>query len=77
MAGGLYPSKMSINKNKYIEEWNGLREITETNFVVDSKIIRQWLLWGLFIPYSFYWIAKDDLENRYKTTGDVRYKEMI
>lgn len=32
---GAFPASMTVKKNKYMEEWNGKREITEKTFGVD------------------------------------------
>jgi hypothetical protein len=36
---GAYPADMACKKNKFIEEWNGQREITEKRFVVTMMIV--------------------------------------
>ena len=73
MAGGGFPYKMSAKKNKFVEEWNGRREITEQAFVADAKKTRQILWFGVAIPYFIYWVSRHEFEVR----GDPKYKDMI
>jgi hypothetical protein len=72
MAGGPFPSNLGVKKNKYIEEWNGRREITEKAFNANGKTIPWIIFLGVVFPYSVYAITKDELQK----TGGRRYKDM-
>ncbi len=73
MAGGPYPANLGVKKNKFVEEWNGRREITEKSFRASGKTI-PWII-GLTIifPYGVYAITRDELEK----TGGRRYRDMV
>lgn len=73
MAGGPYPANLGVKKNKFIEEWNGRREITEKSFRASGKTI-PWIF-GLTVifPFGVYAITKDELEK----TGGRRYADMV
>jgi len=72
MGGGPYPYNLGVKKNKFIEEWNGRREITEKSFDATSKTVPWILTLCIAVPYGIYAIAKDELSK----TGGRRYKEM-
>jgi len=72
MAGGPYPANLGVKKNKYIEEWNGRREITEKSFRASGKTIPWILFLGVIFPYSVYAVTRSELEK----TGGRRYKDM-
>lgn len=72
MAGGPYPANLGVKKNKYIEEWNGRREITEKSFRASGKTIPWIIALGVIFPYSVYATTKSELEK----TGGRRYKDM-
>ncbi|KAL3783966.1 hypothetical protein HJC23_013346 [Cyclotella cryptica] len=48
MGDGPYTDAMHVKKNKYVEEWNGRREITEqtfedgTNYEGGSSVQEEW-----------------------------------
>mmetsp|Transcript_7560 Transcript_7560/g.10841 ORF Transcript_7560/g.10841 Transcript_7560/m.10841 type:complete len:95 (+) Transcript_7560:103-387(+) len=72
MGGGPYPYALNVRKNKFVEEWNGRREITEKSFDADGSTIPWILTLCVAIPYAFYAVSKDELSK----TGGRRYKKM-
>ena len=39
MGGGAFNDTMHVRKNKFVEEWNGRREITEQAFEVNPDTL--------------------------------------
>ena len=72
MAGG-FPSKLKVKKNKFVEEWNGKREITEKSFKFDQEKLPTVLVTLVFIPVGIYTLVRREME----VTGDRHYKEVI
>jgi hypothetical protein len=72
MAGGPYPARLGVHKNKFVEEWNGRREITEQSFRVTGKTLPSILFLAVAFPYAVYAVCRDELTK----TGDRRYKDM-
>jgi hypothetical protein len=72
MAGG-YPADMAVKKNKFIEEWNGKREITERSFVLDSAGAPILVIFLMVIPYGIYTLARSEFLKK----GDRRYKNIL
>jgi hypothetical protein len=72
MAGG-FPPSMGVKKNKFIEEWNGKREITERSFKIDYADVPTFLIMIVIIPYSIYSFSRRELVNN----GNPRYKDLI
>ena len=72
MAGG-FPSKLRVKKNKFVEEWNGKREITEKSFKFDQEKYPSVLVTLIFIPLGIYLLVRREMA----TTGDRRYKNTI
>lgn len=70
MGDGPYTDAMHVKKNKFVEEWNGRREITEQAFEVGPKNIVSILVCCLAIPYGIYTMTRNELMER----GDPRYK---
>eukprot|EP00956_Cyclotella_meneghiniana_P011515 scaffold16169_cov62-Cyclotella_meneghiniana.AAC.6 len=71
MGDGPYTDAMHVKKNKYVEEWNGRREITEQAFEVGPKNIVSILVCCVGFPYLVYYMTRTELlEGR----GDPRYK---
>lgn len=61
-----------MKKNKFVEEWNGRREITEKAFNVDGKNAMRIVFYAVAVPYFFYsWTRKE-----FVMKGDRRYKDM-
>ena len=73
MAGGIYPYSMNVRKNKFVEEWNGRREITEKAFFVDGKKVAPLLFFCTAVPYFFYYTTGKEL----RTTGGRRFKNCL
>jgi hypothetical protein len=73
MAGGPFPESLNVHKNKFIEEWNGKREITEQTFEVDQAKIPAILFTCVLFPFGIYAWTRSEFESR----GDRRYKEMV
>ena len=72
MAGGGYDHRYSAHKNKFVEEWNGRREITEMGFNVDGKIAFKIVLGTVLIPYGIYTLVRNEAIQ----TGDRRYQNI-
>jgi hypothetical protein len=72
MAGG-FPSNLKVKKNKFVEEWNGKREITEKTFEVDQSKVPTIFITLILIPAGMYYWFKAEFQAR----GDHRYKEMV
>lgn len=72
MAGGAFPAKLGVKKNKFVEEWNGRREITEKSFRVSGKTLPSILMLGVVFPFAVYAVCRDELQK----TGGRRYKDM-
>ena len=73
MGGGPYPYNLGVRKNKFIEEWNGRREITEKSFNASGKTVPWIITLCLVLPYGVYSVVRDELTK----TGGRRYKEMV
>lgn len=71
-AGG-YPADMAVKKNKFMEEWNGKREITEKTFEVGSdNAVSIFIFLGL-VPYGIYTWSRSEFLNG----TDRRYKDIV
>jgi len=70
MGEGAFTDKMHVRKNKYVEEWNGRREITEKAFEVNPNNLGILVVMCLAIPYGIYHITRKELMIK----GDPRYK---
>ena len=70
MGDGPFTDAMHVKKNKYVEEWNGRREITEQTFEVGPSNIFQILFCCVVFPYGIYYMTRTELI----TKGDPRYK---
>ena len=66
-----YGDGFHVHKNKYIEELNGRREITEFNFTMDKKKALRSFFWVFLLPYGLYQFVRTELKLR----GDRRYKD--
>jgi hypothetical protein len=73
MAGGPIPARYKVKKNKFVEEWNGRREITEKSFEVDAKMAANLLLYVVALPYGAYTLTRSEFHSK----GDRRYKDCI
>jgi hypothetical protein len=72
MAGG-FPSKLKVKKNKFVEEWNGKREITEKTFTLDQEKLPAVLVTLVLIPWGIYTLVRAEMA----TTGDRHYKRVF
>eukprot|EP00563_Minutocellus_polymorphus_P008333 CAMPEP_0181022926 /NCGR_PEP_ID=MMETSP1070-20121207/1772_1 /TAXON_ID=265543 /ORGANISM="Minutocellus polymorphus, Strain NH13" /LENGTH=96 /DNA_ID=CAMNT_0023099895 /DNA_START=363 /DNA_END=653 /DNA_ORIENTATION=- len=61
-----------LTKNKYVEEWNGRREITEKAFNATGANVANIVFYAAVLPLGVYWLARSELEKK----GDRRYKDM-
>jgi hypothetical protein len=71
MAG--FPASYGVKKNKYVEEWNGKREITEKTFGVEFSSAPTLFFYLLVVPYGIYTWSRSELIN----SGDRRYKDIV
>lgn len=70
---GAYPADMACKKNKYIEEWNGQREITEKSFSVGFADVPTLFIFGILIPYGMYTWSRSE----FLSGTDRRYKDIL
>ena len=61
-----------LTKNKYVEEWNGRREITEKAFNATGGNVANIIFYAAVLPLGVYWLGRSELEKQ----GDRRYKDM-
>ena len=61
-----------LTKNKYVEEWNGRREITEKAFNATGGNVANIVFYAAVLPLGVYWLGRSELEKQ----GDRRYKDM-
>lgn len=73
MGGGPFPSGLNVKKNKFVEEWNGRREITEHAFSMDQAKIPSVFMMCFLFPYGVYVWTRSEFES----IGDRRYKDMV
>jgi len=69
MAGGGFTDKMHVQKNKFVEEWNGRREITEQAFEINPGNLFQIIMMVMVIPYGIYDATRRELFKK----GDRRH----
>ena len=62
-----------LKKNKYIEEWNGRREITNETWSLKPSNVHNFILWGVGVPAGIYWWSRSEALNK----GDRRYADVI
>mmetsp|Transcript_33551 Transcript_33551/g.48596 ORF Transcript_33551/g.48596 Transcript_33551/m.48596 type:complete len:94 (-) Transcript_33551:574-855(-) len=65
-AGGGFSPGMWAKKNKFVEEWNGRREITEKSFELNNKTVPTLIMTCLLFP-AFVW--KTTAHELHKTGG--------
>ena len=73
MAGGPISQNYKVKKNKFIEEWNGRREITERSFEATPEVVLSIFFYAFVLPYGFYHLTRAELISK----GDRRYKDLI
>jgi len=71
MAGGPISGRYKVTKNKFVEEWNGKRELKEQEFVCDSKMAANLFLYLAVLPYGAYVLTRSEFQSK----GDRRYKD--
>ena len=71
MGGGAgFTDAMHVKKNKYVEEWNGRREITEQAFEVNPSTLGPIIFCCVIFPAAIYNFTRRELIIK----GDPRYK---
>eukprot|EP00573_Skeletonema_grethae_P010893 CAMPEP_0201692582 /NCGR_PEP_ID=MMETSP0578-20130828/5435_1 /ASSEMBLY_ACC=CAM_ASM_000663 /TAXON_ID=267565 /ORGANISM="Skeletonema grethea, Strain CCMP 1804" /LENGTH=100 /DNA_ID=CAMNT_0048177985 /DNA_START=39 /DNA_END=341 /DNA_ORIENTATION=+ len=70
MGDGPFTDAMHVKKNKYVEEWNGRREITEKAFEVGPDNLPAILFCAFVFPFGIYTFTRRELIIK----GDPRYK---
>ena len=70
MGDGPFSDTLGVRKNKYVEEWNGRREITEKAFEVNPDSLPAIILMCVVFPYGIYHFTRKELIIK----GDPRYK---
>jgi hypothetical protein len=70
---GAYPADMAVKKNKFMEEWNGQREITLKTFSFEFTDFPTFAIFIVLIPYGMYTWCRSELMNG----TDRRYKEVF
>ena len=73
MAGGPIPASYKVKKNKFVEEWNGRREITEKSFEAKPGNVANLFFYVLVLPLGVYTLTRSEFQNK----GDRRYKDCI
>jgi hypothetical protein len=73
MAGGPIPASYKVKKNKYVEEWNGRREITEKSFNAKPGKVLSIFFYVVVLPYGIYSLTRSEFKNK----GDRHYKDCI
>ena len=71
MAGGPIPASYKVKKNKFIEEWNGRREITEKSFTPRPAKMLSLFFYVFVLPYGVYTWTRSEFQSK----GDRRYKD--
>ena len=61
MGDGPFTDAMHVKKNKYVEEWNGRREITEKAFEVNPDTLPAILFCCVLFPYGIYSFTRKEL----------------
>lgn len=73
MAGGPIPANYKVKKNKFVEEWNGRREITEKTWDANPETVLSVFFYVLVLPYGVYSLTRAEFQSK----GDRRYKDCI
>ena len=58
-----------FQKNKFIEEWNGTREITEKTWTIDGSNVVSLLVSVVVFPTICYTLMKAELADKYQKEG--------
>mmetsp|Transcript_13578 Transcript_13578/g.21383 ORF Transcript_13578/g.21383 Transcript_13578/m.21383 type:complete len:95 (-) Transcript_13578:120-404(-) len=73
LAGGPIPASYKVKKNKYIEEWNGRREITEKSFTARPEKVLAIFFYVVVLPFGCYTLTRSEFLSK----GDRRYKDLV
>jgi len=73
MAGGPIPASYKVKKNKFVEEWNGRREITERSFNPRPAKMVSIFFYVVVLPLGVYALTRGEFQSK----GDRRYKDCI
>ena len=73
MTGGPIPANYKVKKNKFVEEWNGRREITERSFTARPERALAIVFYVLVLPYGCYALTRGEFQSK----GDRRYKDCV
>lgn len=72
MAGG-FPADMAVKKNKFMEEWNGQREITDLTFKVGFEDAHILVMYLILVPFGIYTWSRSEFKNG----TDRRYHDVV
>ena len=64
---------MAVQKNKFVEEWNGKREITEKTFGIEFGDVPTFIMTLIVFPYAIYTLTSAE----FKSKGDRRYAKTV
>lgn len=70
-AGGPWSHKMDVKKNKFVEEWNGRREMTEHSFELSRKNVPTLILTCLILPGLVWKCVSQELH----ATGGPKFQD--
>lgn len=62
-----------LKKNKFVEEWNGRREITEKTWRAKWSNLHMFALYAVGVPGGIYWWTRSEMHNK----GDRRYDNVL
>ena len=73
---------MAVQKNMYMEAWNGKREITERSFAITSgQDVSTLIACMLLFPYGVYTWSRAEFASRVRNPEDhdvdERYKDLV
>ena len=72
MAGGGQYAESAVKKNKYIEEWNGRREITTETFELNFKDVPKFLMCLVIFPFGVY----TSVRTEFKQSGARQFQNI-
>jgi hypothetical protein len=72
--GSGFPTNLAVKKNKFVEEWNGKREITEKSFGIDFKTgLPTFITYLVIVPLGIYTLPRQELMSK----NDRRYNDVF
>jgi hypothetical protein len=72
--GSGFPTNLAVKKNKFVEEWNGKREITEKSFGIDFKTgLPTFIAYLVIVPLGIYTLSRQELMSK----NDRRYNDVF